>query len=194
MVRLALLLITLVGFSTPALACRDEPELRLSWLSRADLVIIGQVSNYRIVPDFNDPIAARVRYELLERALGANPEEREVIRSNMRSASDYAHLDVQVEEVLAGTVPERLEVTWDTSWFRLPDSLEPGSYLIALQAPGKGAVSPARARSWTVLSPICEQSFLIPSGSKDAVAIRQQLRRTNGQGGNDPEPSGEQLK
>ncbi|HEY0629553.1 MAG TPA: hypothetical protein VGD23_09500 [Sphingomicrobium sp.] len=175
MARVALLLLTLIGYSTPALACRDEPELELSWLSRADLVIVGRVSNYRITPDFNDPVAARVRYDLLERALAANPEEREAIRRNIRSASDYAHLDVQVEEVLVGTVPERLEVTWDTSWFRLPDRLEPGLYLIALQAPGKGAVSPARARSWTVLSPICEQSFLIPSGRKDAVAIRQQL-------------------
>ena len=191
MARVALLLLALVGCSAPALACRDEPELRLGWLRRADLVVVGQVSNYRIVPDFNDPIAARVRYDLLEKALVATPEEREAIRRSMRSASDYAHIDVQVEEVLAGTVPERLQVTWDTSWFRLPDRLEPGSYLIALEAPGKGAVSPARARSWTVLSPICEQSFLVRSESKEADAIRHQLRKTNGQGGNDSGPSGE---
>lgn len=163
----------------PALACRDEPELRLSWLRNADLVVVAQVSNYRVVPDFHDPIAANHRYKLLEQALVAAPEERERIRRQMRLASDFARIDVKVEDVLVGTPPERLEVTWDTSWFKLPESLEPGSYLIALQAPGKYVRTPARARSWTVLSPVCEMSFLMPSNSKAAAAVRKQLRHAS---------------
>lgn len=192
MFRLALLLITLVGFSAPALACRDEPELRLSWLNQADLVLVGHVSHYRVVPDFHDPVAAAHRYELLERALVATPEQREQIRRQVGLASDFARVDVRVEEVLIGTRPERLEVTWDTSWFKLPESLEPGSYLMALQAPGKLVRTPARSRTWTVLSPICEQSFLVPSTSKAAAAIRQELQKANGGASSNRNSSSEQ--
>lgn len=182
MARLAIMLALLGLAPVPALACRDEPELKMSWVGRADLVVVAQVSNYRVVPDFHDPIAAAHRYELLERALVATAEQREQIRRQVGLASDFARIDVRVEEVLVGTAPEKLEVTWDTSWFKLPERLESGSYLIALQAPGKYAITPARAKTWTVLSPVCEVSFLIPSSSKDAAAIRQQLRASKSAG------------
>jgi hypothetical protein len=173
---LSVVLAIAAAFPAPALACRDEPELQLSHLKSADLVVVAQVSNYRIVPDFNDPIAAAHRYELLQLALAAAPEERETIRRQIGRASDFARIDVAIEEVLSGTAPESLVVTWDTSWFKLPEQFEPGSYLIALQAPGKYVRTRARATSWTVLSPVCERSFLVPSSSKEAEAIRQQLR------------------
>lgn len=184
----------LAAFPSPALACRDEPELRLSWLKIADLVVVAQVSNYRVVPDFHDPIAAAHRYELLQRALVATPEEREKIRQQVGLASDFARIDVAVEEVLAGTPPERLDVTWDTSWFKLPERLEPGSYLIALQAPGKYVRTPARAKTWTVLSPICELSFLVPSNSKVAAEIRERLQSKSVGTASVPDPADEQSR
>lgn len=164
-------------FSGPAIACRDEPELRLSWLKTADLIVIAQVSNYRIVPDFHDSVAAGYRYELLQKALTATPEQRTDIQRRVRLASDFARIDVTIAEVLAGAAPANMDVTWDTGWFRLPDELAPGSYLLALRAPGKVGISPARARSWTVLSPTCERSFLVESGSAAAAEIRQELLR-----------------
>jgi hypothetical protein len=182
MARFLLLLAVLAGCPTSALACRDEPELVLSWLGTADLVVVGHVSNYRIVPDFHDPIAAGHRYELLQRALTATPEQRAEIQRSMRRASDFARIDLQVEEILAGAAPDELEITWDTSWFQLPDNLRPGSYLIALRAPGKAGASPARANSWTVLSPVCQSSFLVPAGSADAAAIRRELSARQGKG------------
>ena len=186
-----ILLAFLGAVSAPALACRDEPEIVMSRLGDADLVLVAQVSNYRVVPDFHDPIAAAHRYDLLERALVATPEQREQIRRQVGLASDFARIDVGVEEVLVGIPPERFEVTWDTSWFKLPESLEPGSYLIALQAPGKYVRTPARAKSWTVISPTCELSFLVPSNSKDAAAIRRQLRSTSGTVNADRKSAGE---
>ena len=157
----------------PAFACRDEPELKLSWLKIADLVVVAQVSNYRAVPDFNDPIAAAHHYELLEQALVAPPEQRERIKQQLRPA--FARIDVKVGEVLAGTLPEALEVTWDTNLFKLPENLKAGSYLLALHAPGKYETTRARTKTWTVLSPICDLSFLVPSDSKEAGAIRAYL-------------------
>jgi hypothetical protein len=170
MVRLALLLITLVGFSTPALACRDEPDLRLSWLSRADLVLVGHVSNYRVVPDFHE------------------------VNGQVKRSPDFARIDVRVGEVLQGAPPDELEVTWDTSWFELPKSFKEGSYLIALHAPGKHVTSPARAKSWTILSPVCERSFLVPSSSQDAAAIRKQLLDARGNTKISRESGGERLQ
>lgn len=165
-----------VALPAPALACSREPELVMSRLGDADLIVVGEVSNYRPTPDFNDPIIAAYHYELLERALVSTPEKLEQIKRQIRF--EFARIDVRVTEVLQGTLPEGIEVTWDTSWFRLPDSLEEGSYLMALEAPGKLGRTPARAKSWTVLSPICEQSFLIPSSSEAAAAIREHLRNT----------------
>ena len=149
---LKVLLALCAVFSSPALACRDEPELRLSWLKTADLVVVAHVSNYRVEPDFLE------------------------INGRVQRIPNFARIDVRVEEVLRGIAPETLEVTWDTSWFQLPGNLEAGSYLIALWAPGKYERTLERAKTWTVLSPVCERSFLIPSTSEDAAAIREHLR------------------
>ena len=148
-----------IAFSSPALACRDEPELRLGALKNADLIVVAEVSNYRVEPDF---------YEW---------------NGRLGRGRDFARIDVRVDEVLRGSPPNELEVTWDTNWFQLPNSLEEGSYLIALYAPGKYLKTQKRARTWTVISPACERSFLIRSNTEDAAAIREQLRTITGQSG-----------
>ena len=72
--------------SSPALACRDEPELRLSALKNADLIVVAEVSNYRVEPDFYD------------------------WNGQVRPAMDFARIDVKVEEVLRGSLPDTLEL------------------------------------------------------------------------------------
>lgn len=92
--------------SEAALACRMEARIVLDDVRKADVVVIGRVSNYRII------------------RTGPTPR-----------LGDYARFEIQVDEVLVGRAPGRIPISWDNSTFGEPETLGAGPFLIALRGP-----------------------------------------------------------
>jgi hypothetical protein len=149
----------------------------------ADIVVVGRISNYRIV---RDPEIRRQRREQL-----ADPDLpaslREIFENQTSFLSDYARFDILVDDVLAGKAGRKLTVTWDNSTFGEPDSMPGGQYLIALREPSSNApplrgpsatILPNREPgSLTVLQAPCSSPFIVESPSDNATAIRAFLSR-----------------
>jgi hypothetical protein len=168
------------SIAAPANACRMYVPLNVTDVQYASTVVIGRVSNYRIVLDAD----ARKRRDA---ALADNPGMRSDVRQRLESQtsflSDYARFDVIVDQLLVGTAPKVVSVTWNNSTFGEPESMPPGPYLIALRAPGS-AVPPLRGPSATILSTPepalptllqapCSSAFIFPVASDEAVAVRK---------------------
>ena len=100
---LALALGLVVG--EPALACRTEHRIVLEDVLKASVVVVGRISNYR------------------------------VISGSTRSSAEYARFDIQVDEFLVGRTTRRISISWTNSTFNVPRELGAGLYLIALQGP-----------------------------------------------------------
>lgn len=143
--------------SKPAFACMADEPIVLADVNFADVVVVGRVSNYEIVRD--------------------DPSERLIW--------DYARFTIEIDEVLVGSVPDRISVTWDNSTFEEPEELPEGPLLIALRLPSS-ATPPLRGPSATifanreprllaVLQAPCSAPFIFDSTSDEARGIRQIL-------------------
>jgi hypothetical protein len=135
---------------------------------QADLVVVGQVSNYRIVRPKND---------------------------KGRIIAEYARFDIRIREVVkaastdAPLSGDSITVTWDNSTFSEPDAMyslpqSPG-FLIALRHPSSD-LPPVRGPSafiaptpepehFTVFQAPCAQAFIFRMDSLVAIALRQWL-------------------
>lgn len=145
----------------------------------ADVVVVGRVTNYRIVRD-----EAFRRRMLASRDLLASVRRRyEDPRVGLMS--DYARFDIQVQEVLVGRASRTLAVTWDNSTFGEPDTMAAGSYLVALRRP-TSASPPLRGPSatifrnsdrlsLTVLQAPCSSPFIYEVASPQARTLRRKL-------------------
>lgn len=172
---------TLLASALPAAsqACRVRVPPTLEDVRFADVVVVGRVTNYRIVRD-----------EAFRRRMLASPGLPADLRRTYEDPRqsllpDYARFEVQVEQVLVGRPARRLSVTWDNSTFGEPTQLPAGRYLIALRRPSS-ASPPLRGPSATILpSPgsnaltllqaPCSSAFLYEVGSEQAVAVRRIL-------------------
>ena len=105
---------------------------------------------------------------------------------NEELISSYAKFDVLVDEVLLGTAPQVVSVTWDNSTFGEPATMQPGPFLIALRDPGyrmpplrsSGSIFPnPKPDLLTLLQAPCSSPFMFANGSEEAKAIRQRLHR-----------------
>ncbi|MCW3796205.1 hypothetical protein OMW55_00070 [Sphingomonas sp. BN140010] len=163
--------------STPAYACRTDAELDLHDVRFADVVLVGRVLNYRIVRD-----EAFRRRQLSDPNL---PDDMRKIYSDPDKLllSDYARFEVLVDEVLTGSVPSKIVVTWDNSTFGEPKEMESGPFLLALRRPGS-VMPPLRGPSATILTnkepnlltllqAPCSSPFLFKTTSEQAQAVRQ---------------------
>lgn len=161
--------------TAPADACGISVKRGLNDVVYADVVVVGRISNYRIVRD-----------ETFRRKMLANPKLSPDLRLLYEGPgsllSDYARFDVEVDELLVGKTPKRFSVTWDNSTFGEPEEMPAGPFLIALRDPGS-AMPPLRGPSATILpSPDpttltllqapCSRPFLLERGSLDAGAVR----------------------
>ncbi|WP_244548229.1 hypothetical protein [Bosea vaviloviae] len=150
--------------SQPAHACRVPAQLKFFDINHADVVVIGRISNYRIIR----PSQLRKFFEDVDRHL-----------------SDYARFDVEVEELLVGKSSGILSVIWDNSNFVKPEAMASGPFLIALSDPnssmppfrGSSAViSPRQGPSLlTVLQAPCSSAFIFESTSDKARAALRAL-------------------
>lgn len=97
--------------------------------------------------------------------------------------SGYARFTILVDEVLVGSAPQTLTVTWDNSTFAEPGTMSAGPFVIALRDPRSG-MPPLRGPSatslpnpepanLTVLQAPCSIAFIFPSESAEASAIRR---------------------
>ena len=108
----------------------------------ADVVVIGRISNYRIV------------------------------RNEPGLVSGHARFDVQVDEVLVGRASGRLSVTWYNSTFAVPDQMPAGTYLIALRRPGSTIMPSPDPNALTPLQAPCSSAFILEIGSEEAGIVR----------------------
>jgi hypothetical protein len=141
----------------------------------ADIVVIGQIDNYRVIRD------EAVRKRLLSRP-NLPVDTRKIYQDPKGSLmSDYARFDIKVEAVLIGQAPERLDVTWDNSTFGEPEQMRPGRYLIALRRLGSPP-PPLRGPSATLspdpdpsalslLQAPCSSAFVYEVESAEARAV-----------------------
>jgi hypothetical protein len=167
------------AFPAASQACITYVGPTLEDVRFADVVVVGRVSNYRIVRD-----------EAFRRQMLASPHLTEDLRKIYEDPresllSDYARFDVQVEEVLVGRPPNKLSVTWDNSTFGEPGQMAAGPYLIALRRPGSASL-PLRGPSATIrpspdlkaltlLQAPCSGAFIYEVGSEQARTIRKLL-------------------
>lgn len=165
--------------TAPAHGCMTDAALNLEDVRYADVVLVGRISNYRIIRDMEFR-----RNKLASPKLSA--EERAFYSGAGGLMSDYARFVVNVDQVLRGKVPPSIVVTWDNSTFGEPDKMMPGPYLLALRRsssrvpPLRGpsaTVSPSREPSrLTVLQAPCSGAFIFGSESGEARVVRQMLK------------------
>jgi hypothetical protein len=160
-------------------ACRIYVGPTLEDVRFADVVVVGRVSNYRIVRD-----------DAFRRRMLASPHLSEDMRRMYEDPResllpDYARFDIQVDEVLVGPSPTTLSVTWDNSTFDEPDRMAAGPYLIALRRPASpspplrspsATIFPSRdANALTLLQAPCSSAFIYEVGSEQARTVRKIL-------------------
>lgn len=161
--------------SQPAVACRIYSPIDLQDVQYADVVLVGRISNYRIIRD------EAFRRERLSRP-NLSPEDRALYGGPTSLLTDYARFEVEVVEVLHGKAPKRLSVTWDNSTFGEPDQMPAGPFLMALRHPSS-AGPPLRGPSATffpnaepelprLLQAPCSSPFLFESASVEANTVR----------------------
>mgnify|MGYP000942973946 CR=1 FL=1 len=171
-------ILLIVGASSPALACRVKVQIVLDDVSHADAVLVGRISNYRIIRD------EAFRQRMLS-SPNLSPALREIYEGGGPLLPDYARFDIEVAEVLVGTVPSHLSVTWDNSTFAEPEHMTAGPFLIALRDPSSAA-PPLRGASATILvnaepalptlfQASCADPFLFGADSDEAAEIRRIL-------------------
>ena len=174
--RLIAALILALMAGEPAAACRIYVPIALEDVRFADVVVIGRVTNYRIIRD-----------EAFRRRMLSNPNLSEEMRRHYTSGEsllpDFARFEVEVVERLSGSVPRRFSVTWDNSTFGEPERMSAGAYLIALRRPSS-LLPPLRGpsayigpspdpNSLTLLQAPCSRPFLFESGSAEAHTVRR---------------------
>jgi hypothetical protein len=162
-----------------AQACRIRVPPVLEDVRYAGVVVVGRISNYRIVRD-----------EAFRRRMLASPRLSPDMRKTYEDPAisllpDYARFDVHVDEVLVGRPPRRLSVTWDNSTYGEPKQMAAGSYLIALRSPasvGPPLRGPSAAifanpepKIRTLLQAPCSSAFIYEASSQQAGAIRRIL-------------------
>ncbi|WP_332639872.1 hypothetical protein [Brevundimonas sp.] len=170
----------LAGLSTsqPAFACRIRGQTDLGDVHYADVVVVGRISNYRIIRD------QAFRKRMLSNP-NLTPDMRETYEGQQSLLPDYARFDIEVAEVLVGTAPNRLSATWDNSTFGEPENMPPGPFLIALRNPSS-PTPPLRGPSATIfpnahpvlptlLQAPCANPFLFENDSDLAAEVRRIL-------------------
>lgn len=108
-------------------ACRIRQPMRFGLIQSATAVVIGEVRDYRRIPDLDRMADAR---EQLERS-DLSPAMRASYELEAEFSGWEARFTIDVREVVTGNVARSIEVIWQTPNRMLVESLE-GSHVIAL--------------------------------------------------------------
>lgn len=170
-----------LAISEPALACRIFRPIVLEDVQYADVVLVGRISEYRVIRDEG------FRQQMLSKP-NLSSADRERYEGAESLLPDYARFQIEVEQVLVGHTQDRLSVTWDNSTFGEPEDMPAGPFLIALRLPSSTS-PPLRGPSatffpnaepglFTLLQAPCSSPFLFEAGSDEAARVRQILNST----------------
>jgi hypothetical protein len=161
-------LVTMIA-TAPAHACRIYRPIRLEDVRSADVVLVGRISNYRIIRDhdFRRKMLANPNLPANDRKLYENP------RTFL--LTDYARFDVTADEMLVGTAPKTLSLSWRNSTFAEPETMAAGPYLIALRRRSAAIPADPGEPPLTILQAGCSSPFMFETHSDQARAVRRIL-------------------
>ena len=178
--------LAMIAIAVPAQACTVSVEVDPADVEYADMVVVGRIGNYRIVPG---PAAREERRRWLAESPVMPADERSRLERRASFIGDQARFEIAVDEVLLGNAADSIAVTSETSLFGEPGTMPAGRVLVALR---DGRTRPLRRlRSadlvdphpglLTVLQAQCSGPFLFPSTSEHAGTVRRLLaeRRTD---------------
>jgi hypothetical protein len=143
-----------VFIAAPTLACEMHAPFDINDAKNADLVVVGEIENYELVPF----------------PQSADPH--------------YAQFDVFVDKFLHGKSTTKVTVKWTNSTFGFPDSLPSGPVLIALEKPMPVSTRSAASQSlfdgesYTVVQAACSGPFMLNPSEEVVLSIGRVL---NGQ-------------
>jgi hypothetical protein len=169
---LAGVILLALAMSTPALACDVPQTYDFEDTLRADTVVVGRISDYRIV-----------RNEAHRQKMRRNPKMPADARIRSEALSDYARFEIHVDEVLLGSPPTRLFATMDNLVASEPQRMADGTFVIALMNPAattsRNSTTATRngegPEPYTVLQSPCVGVFMFENTSKEAQAARRIL-------------------
>ena len=168
-----------------AKACFPPVKFDPSYIEQADIVVTGSVVNFHIVID----LEARAQQDRDDEKRNSFILEKypqlykDLFLERITYPSDYARFEIEVDEVLRGTVPPgRLTAFRSGLFHKQRERLGRGPFLIALRnltpSPGKPSAK-IRAMSepnlLSVVSPACTQDFIFDVTAQRAVEIRSKL-------------------
>lgn len=144
--------------AAPAHACPVPLPLDLDDIWTADAVVIGRISNYRIIP----------------RVEARTGREQSIPRG---TSARHAVFDVTVDEILLGNPPRTFQMDWNNDRFAEPKTMAAGPYLIALRAtlptaPFRPMLTDA---PFLLLQQDCSRPFLLETGGAEAARARAML-------------------
>ncbi|PYB77002.1 hypothetical protein [Rhizobium wuzhouense] len=171
------LLAALLVPASPAFACAKRAPLRLEDVSFADHVVLARVTRFEMV---RDEEAHRRAQDLMAKLAPGRPQPTKV-----RLMSDYARINLAVDEVLLGNAVESLTVSWVSPPYNEDFPLPSGAFVIALRNPAS-PIPPLRGASATILPPRepgllqvlqapCASAFFFAETDKNAIQLRDIL-------------------
>lgn len=89
---------------------------------------------------------------------------------------EFYRINLLVDEVISGSVPDAVRIVWRNSWFGQPKSME-GTYLIALRKAGR--TEPERFQSipegqgYTILQEHCGMAFIFSDNDPRRKDMRE---------------------
>lgn len=162
--------IAMLVANSSALACLVPKPLHSSDFVTAEVIIVGRVINYEAVVD---PVATEKTRQVLE----ASPS----MRAHAKDYKwiSYGKLDVEVDEVLKGTVPARPAIYWLPGTIGPADALAPGRYILGLgkvdTLPMHYENRPLPPDALRVEEKACAGTFIAPYASEMASKVEQLL-------------------
>ena len=164
-----------------ASACTVQGRLDLNDIELADVVVTGSIKNYQALVDTK----ARKRRDLMLADYPSLRKRIEVHEALMVNLGDYARFDIEVDEVLLGSVePGLVPAVWINATYPVPEKYPSGPFLIALRAmpPRKGEIAEtlrAKSDSWHVLQPGCASPFIFGITGRKSAEVRNCLLYTS---------------
>lgn len=146
-------------------ACAIYTEPKLSDARRADAVVVGYV-----MKDVREATPARKAW--VEKWLSTNPYAPRAERRDVSGATDRARLTVEINHVIAGTVPSTVTVFWTQMTNNGPPESISGGYVFALRKlpPSTSATD---VDAYAVMQGVCSGALVFRRGSTEANAIRE---------------------
>ncbi len=168
--------ISMVTLDSMALACAAPSLIELNDVKFANIVVIGTIIDYKIVKN------EKFRRQMLKSKY-LSAEDRRIYAGSELLRTDFARFKIVVSQVLFGTAPKTLSVSWDyPESLDIPKRMANRPLLIALhwryndvffrQGGSYSTLSDRDPKLVTILQAPCAGPFIFDSVGSDARAIK----------------------